>query len=495
MKARTNWHMTMFHYPRKDRSPNDVFTQVTFELAHAHMMSWHQAAGAFGDLHLHACWGESSVLSRHYHGQSIYTSHARMVGFMSLYNRTREVQWKLLVDDIVSNILYLQTPAGGFYHASSEYEPTYRDDQTCPIHQGLPVLALLRYAGWEHADPMRKGMIKQAVDRHWRWLHKNWWRRGNGWKAPLDLPGFCGVTNQDLVIVAWLALYAQNYGDSSLYESFGLPTLETYLSHAYYHESLGLFERGDKPNFAERTTYYDVIVPMLHIVQSAMPHPRIAAVIDNVARQIFASAYIADDGLTHMSYGTDTLPDDKSRIVRWVRNPRPIGSYPGFVGLMDDYLSRNPDIRLQSIHDQLRQTIAAYTFADGTLPFALGGDPLFSLASRSEPIWLYLIRHLGDQLQSPRTVPVPAIQRTWGDTAFDSNSTMWRIRKNGQQLFAGLKQNPGGVTEGPNGVVPGADFSRLDHPEYAESFNPVDETNEAMTRDDETVAEAELVAT
>ena len=57
--------------PRKEVDPEDVWTQETFNRAHAQLMSWQQGPGAFGDLHLHACWGESSVLSRRYHGQTV----------------------------------------------------------------------------------------------------------------------------------------------------------------------------------------------------------------------------------------------------------------------------------------------------------------------------------------------------------------------------------------------------------------------------------------
>ena len=460
--------MSMLTYPRRDASPAAVFTQRTFDLAHAHLMSWRQAAGAYGDLHLHACWGESSVLSRRYHGQSAYQAPARLRGFMRLHDHTRQPKWRLLADDVISNVLYLQTPAGGFYHASSEYEPTYRDDQTCPIHQGLPVLALLRYAAWPHADPMRVSLVRDAVDRHWRWFEKSWWKRGNAWKAPLDLPGFCGVTNQDLVIVAALAQYAVAFGDDSLYQRFGLPTLEAYLSPAYYHQAVGLFERGDRANFAERTTYYDVILPMLKAIQAARPHSRIPAVIDDVTRQIFAAAYVADDGLTHLSYGTDPLPPDKSRIPGWVRDPRPIGSYLGFIHLMREHLAAHPDAKRQAIHDGLERTVAAYTFADGTLPYALGGDPLFAVASRSEGLWLDLMDRLGDQLQPPAEVPVPVVDRTCGPVAFGSAEKVWRITRAGTVVFTGLKQNPGGIAVGEHDSVAGADLRPLDAPDVTE---------------------------
>jgi hypothetical protein len=448
-------------YPRVGARPSLVFTQDAFNRAHAHLMSWRQAAGAFGDLHLHACWGESSVLSRRYHGQTIHNSYARMRGFMHLYEKTGDPRWRVMADDVCSNILFLQTPGGGFFHASSECEPTYTAEQTCPIHQGMPLLALLAYASWKHAEPMRAELIRPAIDRHWHWFIKNWWRRGNAWKEGLDVAGFCGVTNQDLVIVAALAQYAAVYRDSSRYEQFGLPTLETYLSPLYYHRHLGLFERGDRPNFAERTIYYDVILPMLGLIHEHQPDLRLPRILDDVTRQLFSAAYIGRDGMRHLAYGADTDPIDKTHISAWVDEPRMVSAYPALLHAMRTFLKRNPDPALQSIYVDLERTIAAYLFVDGTLPMALGGEPLFAIASRNDSMWLFLMDYLGDALQSPAAVSVPSINRTCGELTLRSTETIWAILQNGKRQFAGLKRNPGAVAIGDQDVIPGADIEKL----------------------------------
>jgi hypothetical protein len=463
--------MKTIPYPRLDADPASAFTQDAFNRAHAQLMSWRQSAGAFGDLHLHACWGDSSVMSRRYHGQTIHQSSGRMKGFMRLFERTGELRWKLLVDDILSNILFLQTPGGGFYHASSEYEPTYRAEQTCPILQGIPLLGLLDYAVWPHGDPARKSVIREAIDRHWRWFEKLFWKRGNAWKQGLDYPAFCGVTNQDLVIVAALANYAVVHGDDSAFQRCGKPTLDTYLSPRYYHERLGLFERGDRPNFAERTVYYDVIIPMLRIIDQAIPDPRIQPVIDNVTRSLFAAAYTAGDGLVHLSYGAETFEDDKRQIKDWIREPRNVASYPGQIHAMTHLLAHEPNEKNRAICRGLERTVAAYTFSDGNLPLAVGGEPLFAVASRADTFWWALIERLGDRLQSPAELSLPTILRTRGDIEFKSNAHAWAIFKNEKRMFAGLKCNPSAIAIGPDEQIAGADFALLEDCDIQETLD------------------------
>src|SRR3954451_22628757 len=105
------------HYPRRDIDPVDVFTQQTFNLATAQLMSWRQGPGTFGGLHLHPCWGESSVLDRRYQGHTT-GSFGMLDGVMKLHDHTGDVRWQCLADDMVATILQLQTTTGGFYHAS-----------------------------------------------------------------------------------------------------------------------------------------------------------------------------------------------------------------------------------------------------------------------------------------------------------------------------------------------------------------------------------------
>lgn len=139
---------------------------------------------------------------------------------------------------------------------------------------------------------MRVAQIHLAFERWWRWIERHWWKRGNAWKKPLEEPGFCGVTNQDLVIVACLAKQAQTNGDWTRYDQFGSPVLDACLSPACYHSETGLFERGDRSNFAERSSYYGIIVPMLKIIHTLTRDGRLPPVIDNVVNGLFRATYV-----------------------------------------------------------------------------------------------------------------------------------------------------------------------------------------------------------
>jgi hypothetical protein len=326
----------------------------------------------------------------------------------------------------------------------------------------MPLLALLAYAGWKHAEPMRVALIRPAIDKHWNWFVKQWWQRGNAWRQGLDFPGFCGVTNQDLVIVAALAQYASIFGNSSRYQKFGLPTLATYLSPRYYHKQIGVFERGDRTNFAERTIYSDVILSMLTLINQHMPDPRIPTIIDNVAANLFEAVYVGRDGMRHLAYGAETDSIDKTHVSGWIKEPCMIAAYPALLHAMQAYASRHPDRSLQSVCDDLQRTIASYLFVDGTLPMALGGEPLFAIASRNDSMWLFLMDYLSDSLQSPAEVTVPPVSRSCDALTFKSNGKMWAIFQDGRRLFAGLKQNPGGIAIGPQEILAGMELRELE---------------------------------
>lgn len=437
------------HFPRLSADPEGVFTRDLLRTATAQLLSWRQGAGVFGQLHLHACWGEASSLRRRYHGQTIARYHRILGGAIRLHRNSGDDRWRLLAGDMVGNILYLQTRDGGFYHASSECEPTYTCGESCPIHQGLPVLALLDYAAWPEADTMRVAQIKPAIDAWWRWFEAHWWRRGNAWKSPLPKPGFCGVTNQDLVIVAALARYGEVFGDRTLHVRFGRPVLDAYLENDYYHERIGLFERGDKANFTERSSYYDIILPMLEIVHTATGDERLPRVIDNVAGHLFDALHTGADGLTHMAWGAQTDPSDKTRVLGWQRLPCTFSSYPLFVQLMREHLRRHPDEAREKGCRQLERTLAAYVFADGTIPVALGADPLFAVAGHVNTLWAFLVDRLGEAADvTMDAVDLPVVRRTCGDVAWQTDGRSWTIERGGRREFAGLKCNPFGILIG-----------------------------------------------
>lgn len=463
------------HYPRRDQTPEQVFTQDTLDRVTSYLMSWRQGPGMIGGLHLHPCWGIKAVLDHRYHGQTAYLLHLLMDGSIQLFNRTHEPFWQRMASDLASNILFLQAPEGGFIHSSYEFEPGYDCGRGgAPIHQFLPILALLAYAQWEHADPSLKQAIRPAIDRHWDWFQQGMWRYGTKFQNPLPTPGWCGVTNQDVVVVAALAWYGSLYGDDSRYREFGAPALAAFLSPRYYHRDLGIFERGDQPNFVERTYYNLVIVRMLQMVNRHAPDDRAQQVIDNVVAHLADALFEHTDGQIHLSWGPLTDANDKSRLLGWQRFPLPVSAYPGFIMLMEDYLSRQSDDRIQQGRQALERTVAAYTFADGTLPGAVASeDPTFQVVPSRELLyyWNFLIGRLGDNVKSPRLDATCTILRKCGNVTWRSSHRFWSLEADGQPQYVGLKPEGGAVRSGKEQPPHGFSFEPLLQPAFVEHLD------------------------
>lgn len=462
-------------YPRREVEVSAAFSQDTFNCATANLLSWRQSAGAFGGLHLHACWGNSSTLTRRYHGETIYHLPVIMRGAMRIYERTENVFWRQLVENIVAEILFLQTPKGGFYHASSEYEPTYTCEQSCPIHQGMPIHGLLDYVGWPLANPRWFPVIREAVERHWRWMESYWWKRGSDERGrPLPIAGFCGVTNQDLVIVGMLARYGKAYGDFSRYEKFGRPTLDLLFGPDYYHEEVGLFERSGEGNFVERSAYYEIIVPMFEAIHEVTGDERLPRAADNVVRHLFEALHVGTDGLTHIAWGANLDERDKTSVQSWIKYPYTTSSYPELLVLMEHYLQRHPNAALQSKYNEFERTLAAYVYADGSIPTSLGGDPLFTAIGKPLPLWSYLLKRMGNSLQDPHGAELPVVLRQCSDLQWKADRHAWSLEQNGQRLFAGIKSNPSGIVIGAEEPLVGGRLEVLESPQVHEQVTPLD---------------------
>lgn len=450
-----------------------AFSQETFNKLASHIFEWLQGPGNIGAIHLHPCWEESSVLKRRYQGQTISTYFFFLNSFMKLYDRTGGARWKVLADNIVSNILYLQRPKGGFQHASGEFEPSYDAYNTCPIHQQLPVIALLQYAAWEHADTFLKSMVRPAVDKHWKWFNDFWWLRGNAYqKYPMKNPGWCGVTNQDLVVIAALALYAKLFGDSTRFDEFGKAALEVFLSERYYYPEIGLFERGDTVNFVERTAYYPIILFSLYAIYSHTGDGKLLDVIDNVALHIFDAMFISEDGQLHLSWGASTDPVDKSHVYGWVSTPVTMG-YSEVIPYLYRTLARYPDpCKLEKLLE-LENTLASYVFADGTIPAAIGSkEAIMSVATSpgtgNAAFLNFLIDKLGDQIQEPEIRPTPCIHRTFGNVVWKTNNEVWAIEKEGKRVFSGYKPIMNGIVIGEDERLPYGNIEGLEMCEIKE---------------------------
>ncbi len=457
--------MQTIHYPVKGRTMQETFTQEMLNRLTAQLELWMQGPGVVGALQLHACWGKTSVLGKRYQGQTVSQYRDWIEGAMALYDATGNPKWRRMAGEFVANVLFLQEPDGGFRHASAEFEPTYLTKQSCPIHQCSPLLALMDYDGWQHADGDLKAMIRPAIDRHWAWFHDFFWKIGNGGHRPLPHPGWCGVTNQDLVVVAALSAYGRRYGDWSRFEQFGKPALEAYLAPDHYYEAMGLFERGDGVNFAERTSYYTIIVDMLHRIAADTGDDRLIAIADNVCRHWFDAAYTAPDGLTHLAWGAKTDGTDKSRVTGWVQTPVTFAAYPKIIQFLEDYLTRHPNAEHRAIWEQLQETLCAYIYADGLRPLALWpADPILSIVSSPdrEGLWTFLIRYLDEAVQNPQPVSLPCIHRVKGNCTWKQKGKLWAIEKEGERVYGGYTPLAYGVTHGPEEAPAVGDFAELE---------------------------------
>ena len=445
--------MKVIHYPRKGLKLSDIYTQQTLDKLLFQLDIWAQDPGVVGGLQLHGCWGKTSVLDKRYQGQTVSQYDELIKCAMTLYEKTGNLKWKCTANNFVSNILFLQEPDGGFRHAVAEFEPVFTSSPSCPIHQCKPILALLAYASWKHADPILLEMIKPAIDRHWEWFQNLFWRIGNAGHRPFPYEaGWCGVTNQDMVVIAALSEYGKVYGDWSRFDAYGKPALDVYLSDRYYYEEMGLFERGDGNNFVERTPYYNVILSMLTVIYNNTKDSRIPDIIDNVVSHIFDAAYIAPDGMTHLAWGAVTDPNDKSRVLDWKKTPVTFSGYPALIRNMQQYLNRHPNEKKQNILDALIETFCGYVFADGTLPTSLWSEnPILSITYAGRESYLSaLIEYLGDSLQDSKPVEEVCIHRQLGSYFWKQRGKLWEIDKDDTRIYGGYTSYPAGITIGPD---------------------------------------------
>ncbi|WP_269523098.1 hypothetical protein [Coraliomargarita parva] len=461
--------MDPIKYPRASALLDQVVNQDLLNLTTNHLMSWQQGAGNFGALHFHACWGNSSVLQRRYHGQTVSKAYVLMNGFTQLYDHTKDDRWLWQAEDLVANIISLQAASGGFFHASGPHEPTYVPEKTCPIAQAFPLVGLLEYARWSAANPKTVERIRITVKKHLDWFVKEWWLKGTDWSGRLSSGGFCGVANQDLVVVAAMARYAEVFGDDLYYRKYGKPTLDLLLSPAYFHEAIGLFERGDKPNFTETVGYHIIVLNMLDEIHESTGDARIPGIVRRSKEALFDSIYEGPDSRLYFAWGAETDPNEKTKILNWIRQPYLVSEMLPLSQLLQKHLDLYPDAKKQTLLHRLEQTIPAYIYADGSIPSALNNeDPLFMLTGNYLGVWTYTINRMGAKMKSPPEQPIPCVHRSSGSMTWKTNQQMWSLELDGVRRFAGLKMNPMGVAIGPDEQLDGADFEALDRPDCIE---------------------------
>ena len=454
-------------YPRNAVNPKDVFTQETLEKSLNYLFSWQQAAGSFGQLTLHSCWAVDGVIGRKYHGQYTSANYHYIRFMLAMYEETGDAKWKRRAEDIVSNLMFLQAASGGFYHGAAENEPAYHEGRTCAIHQNMPVLGLLEYAGKPYAAPDLKAEVREVIDRHWAWFNRHFFKRGTrgvtdkeGWPWPC----WSGVANQDLVVIQALAVYGDVFGDMSRYEAFGKPALDVLLSDRYYYKGLGLFQRGDQPEwmFPERTPYYHLVFSTLKRIHELTSDERVPSILDDVCEQLFRATFVAEDGLRYFSHGVNVQKVDGTlEVIGYTKYPTTAGAGIGFLDFFDWYLERHPDPEKQKIRDEVCQTAAAYVLANGTLPKAFNpGKDVFALAPDLLTMPNYLLAALKGDIKNFDVDDTLAVQRRINDLVWYEKGRFYSVEKAGERTFAGFKLEPRAIVHGPDETLPEVDFNR-----------------------------------
>lgn len=462
--------MQTIRYPVKGRKLEETVTQQTLDMLITQLEDWQQGPGVFGSLHLHSCWGTASVLDKQYHGETTFTIARQMRVVRRLYAQHANPKWRVLENAMASHLLYLQDASGGFIHACAEFEPSFGTNG-CPIHWFYPIIALCEYYQWEHADEDIKTLIPAAIERQWEWSLKHTWRNGNSYKHPLPHPGWCGVTNQDLVAALAVTMSAKLFDHPERIRDYVMPALDYLLSDAYYFPAIGLFERGDTSNFAERSTYYTVILDAIERLYALLGDERLPVVYDNVAAHLFDAVFTKEDGLTYIARGAITDPVDKTRVVGWdYEGTIAFDHYPELITQMQGYLNRHPSAEKQAVLESLKDTVAAYVFADGNIPLSVSTDnPLFYLASSSnDGRWLNMVMDLLGDWEDPKHVEIPAIHRTRANFTWKRRGRLWAIEADGVRRYGGFSRYAAGVTIGPEQQPVYGNFDSLDEAEILE---------------------------
>ena len=291
----------------------------------------------------------------------------------------------------------------------------------------------------------------------------------------MDFPGGCGVTNQDLFATAAIALFSETFNEPLAYEQYGKPVLDYYLTSEYYHKDIGLFERGDGKNFAERTLYLNIVLTLLWKLFEVKQEQQAKDAYYNVAGHLFDAVFVGNDGLTYLARGAKTHATDKSKVYGWEYGAIAFDGYPGLIRHMEEYLRKYPDAEKSKIVENLKDTLAAYVREDGTIPLGIfNPNPMFSLVSNPEGgAWAqFIMDELGEENWSePQKTQLPCIHRTLGDYAWKQKGRYWAMEEKGVRVFGGYTRYAAGVVKGPDEMPVLGDFNGLEQAEILEQYN------------------------
>ncbi|MBR4867637.1 MAG: hypothetical protein IKU10_00645, partial [Clostridia bacterium] len=160
-----------------------------------------------------------------------------------------------------------------------------------------------------------------------------------------------------------------------------------------------------------------------------------------------------------------------SKVYGWEYGAIAFSGYPALITHMQRYLHRHPDSEKQAKLNDLKNTLAAYVFADGSIPLGIfNPNPLFTVTSGGPEAggWVsFVMDYLGDDWTDPTPVTVPAIHRTHKNFAWKQNGPYWSIETDGVRQYAGYSRVTNGIVKGEGEPVVGS-FDVLDSADVVE---------------------------
>ena len=394
-------------------------------------MDWKQGPGKFGGLYLHSCWGEIGVLERRYQGVTVSNYYWLIPAFLDLHRKTGDEGFLREALAMAALLERLQMPDGCFDHSVYEFEP----GRGAVISNALADLGLLDMAEYTEDKRLREhimGIVRRNLD----WFGSFWWQRGNAWKKGVDYPAWCAVTNQDLSVAYAMLKYGQLSGDMGYFDRYGRPAIRWIMENAY-HPDLGMFDRGDAPDFLERVGYCGIIGWLLLKLNLHLKEERIT---DAVLRNF--------DAILEHSWRDGTgclrLPGAFDLKGKAEANPSDVLGLVHFIRAFDLLAGQYGIGKYEEVREELLRTMMFHQSEFGGIRSDAGrGDIIDLVPFGFDALSLFVSLWQGSVLPE---VTRPALNLVIsGGHLWAEDGKSWLIRDEGR-MYSGVKSVPDGIT-------------------------------------------------
>ena len=200
---------------------NDMFKRL-----YRYIESWHQPNGYGGYLHhaIHCTvnWSHAQLVPS-------YTYEPLMNGFITLYNKTDDIEWLKKAEDAAEHLIQIIDCAGQFSYSGFEFAPKGGSI----VHTVNPLFAFMKLyelTGDKKYIDVVKSVLKSVVTVFWR---------GHN---------FAGPFNMTIIVAACISEYCKVTGDWTLHENYGEPAMSLIKDHqvgAEGGQACGLYYRNE----------------------------------------------------------------------------------------------------------------------------------------------------------------------------------------------------------------------------------------------------------